>query len=94
MRYPHGLQELLPQELAGMYGGIIFSAVISFSLMVIDYFHVVSVAVFPDKTHPVLAVDPDRVLPRPVSAQLFELVARRDSELVQVIHDIYLLQLL
>lgn len=43
--------------------------------MVVCYLNLVGVPIFPSKTHPVLSVDPDRVLPGSISHKRFEPVA-------------------
>ena len=52
-------------------------------LVVVYDLHVVGVPTLPPKAHPPLIVDPDTVLPLPVSLQPLQAVARRDLEVVQ-----------
>ena len=49
-------------------------------LVIINDFHVVAVAVTPDKTDSPLLVDPNRVLPFPVASQRFQLIPRGRSQ--------------
>jgi hypothetical protein len=52
--------------------------------MVIRDFHVVGAVGRPLKTDRVLIVDPDTVLPFPVTLQGFEMVAWRNPQMVQL----------
>jgi hypothetical protein len=52
-------------------------------LVVIGYFHVVSVAVFPGETHPVLSVYPNCMLTGPVFFEGMKSVSRRNLEIVK-----------
>src|SRR5262245_16279757 len=64
--------------------GIIFRAAIaSSSSVIIDNRDVVRVAVAPGETDPPLVVDADAVLPGAITAQLLQLIARRDAQVVQ-----------
>src|SRR6266542_4437799 len=49
-------------------------------------------SVLPAKTHAILLVDPNAVLPCPISAQPLEPVARRNAQLAQIAHPIQLRQ--
>jgi hypothetical protein len=51
--------------------------------MVVCYFNVIGVSVFPAKADPPLIIGPDTVLPLPISLQGFEPVARRHPEVFQ-----------
>jgi len=51
--------------------------------MVVGYFNVTGISVFPEKTYPPLIVDPDAVLPFAITPQCFKPVARRDPEVLQ-----------
>jgi len=46
-------------------------------LVIVDDFHVIAVAIAPDKTVAPLIIDSDRVLPLPVSSKRFRLIPRR-----------------
>jgi len=51
--------------------------------MVVCYFHVIGVSVFPVKADSPLTVDPDAVLPPAISLQSLEPVTRWDPEVFQ-----------
>jgi hypothetical protein len=52
--------------------------------MVVCYFNVIDISVFPAKTDPPLIVDPDTVLSFTVSLQGFQPVSGRDLEVLKV----------
>jgi hypothetical protein len=52
--------------------------------MVVCYFNVIGVSVFPTKADPPLIVDPDTVLPFAVSLQGFQPVPRRNAKVLKV----------
>jgi len=52
--------------------------------MVVCYFNIIGVSVFPEKADSPLIVDPDTVLPLAISLQGFETVARGDPEVLKV----------
>jgi hypothetical protein len=52
--------------------------------MVVCYFYVIGVTVFPVKADSPLIVDPDTVLTLAVAFKAFEPVARRDSEILKM----------
>jgi hypothetical protein len=56
--------------------------------MVIDNFHVVSVPLLPPETYPPTIVDPDAVLPLPVSLQSLQMVRGRNSQILQRLRSI------
>jgi len=49
-------------------------------LVIVDDFHVVAVAIAPDKTDAPLIIDSDRVLPFPLSSECFQLIPWRSSQ--------------
>jgi hypothetical protein len=51
--------------------------------VVIDDFHIVGTIVSPHETDPPLIVDTDAVLPRPISSQGFQAIARGNPEILQ-----------
>jgi len=61
--------------------------------MIIHDFHVVRMAVLPDKTDPPFFVDADRMLPLPIASQRFQLIARRRSQNSQFRRSVQLQQL-
>jgi hypothetical protein len=62
-------------------------------LVVVRDFDFVGMIVTPTKADPILVVDPDAVLPFPVSTQPFETVPWRDGEFPQVADPVQLRQL-
>jgi hypothetical protein len=48
-------------------------------LVVVDDFYVLGPAVLPTKAHSELAVDPDRILSRPIANDGLEAIGRRDT---------------
>ena len=52
--------------------------------MIIDDFHIVAMALTPDKTDSPLIIDPNRVLPFPIASQCFQLISRRRSQNAQL----------
>lgn len=60
--------------------------------MIVDDFHMVAMAVTPDKTDSPLIIDPNRVLPFPVASQCFQLISRRRSQNAQLSHGVKLEQ--
>ena len=52
--------------------------------MTINDFHVIGIAVFPDKTNTVLIVDPNAVLPQPITLQSFQAVAGEIGQVFQL----------
>jgi hypothetical protein len=61
--------------------------------MVIGNFDVPRSVTFPDEAHSVLIVDPDAVLPLPISGKSFQSIAGRHAQIVQTDSDIELVQL-
>ena len=61
--------------------------------MIVDYFNIVSIAVFPDKTYSELVIDPNCMLPRSVICQGMQLVARGDLQIAELCGRIEHLQL-
>src|SRR6266446_1848278 len=55
-----------------------------FSLVIVDDFHIVAMALTPDKTDSPLIIDPNRVLPFPIASQCFQLISRRRSQNAQL----------
>ena len=53
-------------------------------LLVVDDFHVLGSAVLPAKPDPELAVDPDRMLSRAIVQEGLEVVARRNTQLIEL----------
>ena len=51
--------------------------------MIVFYFNIISVSNFPAKAEPPLIIDPDTILPLPITPQGFEAVAGRDQEVFQ-----------
>jgi hypothetical protein len=52
--------------------------------MIVDDFHIVTMALTPDKTDSPLIIDPNRVLPFPIASQCFQLISRRRSQNAQL----------
>ncbi len=52
--------------------------------MIVDDFHIVAMALTPDKTDSPLIIDPNRVLPFPIASQCFQLISRRRSQDAQL----------
>ena len=52
--------------------------------MIIDDFHIVAMALTPDKTDSPLIIDPNRVLPFPIASQCFQLISRWRSQNAQL----------
>ena len=52
--------------------------------MIVDDFHIVTMALAPDKTDSPLIIDPNRVLPFPIASQCFQLISRRRSQDAQL----------
>src|SRR5262245_42324780 len=61
--------------------------------MVVDDFHAPGVAIGPSETDSPLSVDPDAVLPSPVALQRFQLIRRRDRQVLEISSGMQLLQL-
>jgi hypothetical protein len=51
--------------------------------MIIDDFHIVAMAVTPNKTDSPLVIDPNRVLSFPITSQCFPLISGRRSQNAQ-----------
>lgn len=51
--------------------------------MIVHYLNVMRLAIPPDEANPPLIIDPNAVLPRPISLERFEMVARRNTEFLQ-----------
>jgi hypothetical protein len=51
--------------------------------MVVDYFNIIGVPVFPAKTDPPLIIDPYTILPLAIALQGLKPVARRDPEILK-----------
>ena len=62
-------------------------------LVVIRDFDFVGIAGLPAKTHPILVVDANAVLPASIAGKAFEPVPRRDRELAQIAHPVELCEL-
>ena len=52
--------------------------------MIVDDFHIVAMALTPDKTDSPLIIDSNRVLPFPIASQCFQLISRRRSQNAQL----------
>jgi hypothetical protein len=52
--------------------------------VIVRYFDIVSILLMPHEANPILVVDPDAVLPMPVSLEFFQPIAGRNSEIVPV----------
>jgi hypothetical protein len=52
--------------------------------MIVDDFHIVTMAFTPDKTDSPLIIDPDRVLSFPIASQRFQLISRGRSQNAQL----------
>ena len=52
--------------------------------MIVDDFHVVAMAITPNKTDSPLIVDPNRVLPFAIASQSFQLISGRRRQNVQL----------
>jgi hypothetical protein len=50
--------------------------------MVVNYFHVMGVAITPDEANPELIVNPDTVLSRPVPLEGFQTIAGRAPQIL------------
>ena len=61
--------------------------------MVVNYLHILGALRSPHKAHPPLTVDADTVLPFPISFQNFELIARRNAQVIKDRGPINLFQL-
>jgi len=61
--------------------------------MIVRDFNFIGIAGLPSETHPILIVDPDTVLPSPVSAQPFEAISPWNSKLADVSDSIDLIEL-
>jgi hypothetical protein len=53
--------------------------------MVVGYFNVTGVSVFPEKTYPPLIVNPDAVLPLTIALQGLKPIARRNPEVLKAL---------
>ena len=60
--------------------------------MIVDDFHIVAMALTPDKTDPPLIIDANRVLPFPIASQCFQLISRRRSQNAQLRRSVKLQQ--
>jgi hypothetical protein len=60
--------------------------------VIVDDFHIVAMAVTPDKTDSPLIIDPNGVLPFPIAPQCFQLISRRRSQNAQLSHGMKLEQ--
>jgi hypothetical protein len=56
--------------------------------MVIDNLHIVSIPLLPPETYPPTIIDPDAVLPLPVSLQSLQMVRGRNSQILQRLRSI------
>jgi len=52
--------------------------------VIVRYIDVVGVTITPGEAYSILVIDPDAVLPMPVSLELLQSVAARDSEIVEI----------
>lgn len=52
--------------------------------MIVDDFHIVTMALTPYKTDSPLIIDPNRVLPFPIASQCFQLISRRRGQNTQL----------
>lgn len=62
-------------------------------LVVVRNFDIVGMAVFPSKTDSVLIVNPDGVLPAPVTAETFQMIPGRRGQILEITYPIQLIQL-
>ena len=51
--------------------------------MIVGDLNIVGVSFFPKETDPLLIIDPDTVLPFPVTGKLLQAIARRNSQVIQ-----------
>jgi hypothetical protein len=51
--------------------------------VVVDHFDLLCVTALPDEADPILIVDPDAVLPTPISAEGLEVIARERAQVVE-----------
>jgi hypothetical protein len=51
--------------------------------MIIDYFHIISVSIFPNEADAPLLIDSDAVLPCPIPLKCFEFIPRGNPEVLQ-----------
>jgi hypothetical protein len=61
--------------------------------VVVRDFDIVCIAVFPRKTDSVLIVNPDGVLPAPVTVETFQVVPGRHSQILEITYSVQLVQL-
>jgi hypothetical protein len=77
----HWLQKLLKQNFARMSWGKVSHGITS---MIVSYFDVIHAVLMPFKANPPLIVNPNTVLPFPLSLQCFQVVCRRNPKVVKV----------
>lgn len=81
LAYAERFEKFLLEKFSGMNRG---HAVIHWKLlMVIDDFHIMGVAVVPDKTDSPLPVNADAVHARPVPGKGFKMISWRDTQILQ-----------
>ena len=51
--------------------------------MIINNLNIMSMLTVPYKTNPILVIDPDGMLPVSVTLQLFQMIARREAQIVK-----------
>lgn len=78
-------QELRAKDLSGSYRFMSFHCCnLLAPLVVVNQFHVPRTRVGPLETDAVLAIDPSRMLPRPIPFQLFKTISGRDPQIVEI----------
>jgi hypothetical protein len=63
---------------------LLLSVSVIFSLVVVDDFDLLGTFLGPDEANPELIVDPDRVLTLAVARELFQAIAGRRAQVVQI----------
>ena len=51
--------------------------------MIINYFYTIGIIILPTETNAVLVIYPDRILIFPVAGQFFEVIGRRNFEIIK-----------
>jgi hypothetical protein len=83
LRKPHGLEELLKENLAGVNRGELRITHGQVPLMVIHNLNIERVRALPDKAHSPLIVDADAVLSGPGSGELLKAISRGNSQILK-----------
>jgi hypothetical protein len=76
---PHGLEEIFEQDFAGVNRRHV-SFHEAFPSAIINYFHIISMSILPQKANAPLVIDADAPLALSVSGQFLEPVCRRYTE--------------